>query len=592
MARMETTMTLLSGPLHRAGLVAVLGLLLVSCAASGHRSDTPAVADSGTAAAPAPGVADETAALPAQELTDDMMYDILLAEIAGQRGELQASVAHYLRAAEEANDPRVAERAVQIASFAKQYDLALHAARRWVALDPDNIEAHKTLTVLALETGDTDAVITQVDYLLSVTDNPEEGFQMATAILARDSDRQAGLAAMQQLVTRHPESPYAWMALSRIAVLAEELEQALDAVNKALVLEENLPAAVILKAQILVRLERNAEATRMLEQAVRVHPGDTNLHFAYGRMLLDAEDLEGARKQFARVVKLEPDNADGLYSLALLELETKRFASGEKHLKQLLELDQRVDNAYYYLGYAALEQGNDDAALEWYGKVESGDYWSQAQLRSAEILVRRGDIEAMQNQMSVLRQKNPQQTVEFYLLEGQVLSDAGHHAAAVNVYDTALAASPDNEDLLYARALAAEKLGQLEAAEADMRRILAKDPENVRTLNALGYTLADRTDRYQEALSYISRAYARKPDDPAIIDSMGWVHFRLGKLDEARQYLQQAWDMTGDSEIGAHLGEVLWTQGEQAAARAIWNTSLESNPDNPVLLETIKRLDP
>jgi tetratricopeptide (TPR) repeat protein len=589
---METTMTLLSGPLQRAGLVAVLGMLLVSCAASGHRSDTPAMADSGTAAAPAPGVADETAALPAQELTDDMMYDILLAEIAGQRGELQASVAHYLRAAEEANDPRVAERAVQIASFAKQYDLALHAARRWVALDPDNIEAHKSLTVLALETGDTDAVITQVDYLLSVTDNPEEGFQMATAILARDSDRQAGLAAMQQLVTRHPESPYAWMALSRIAVLAEELEQALDAVNKALVLEENLPAAVILKAQILVRLERNAEATRMLEQAVRVHPGDTNLHFAYGRMLLDAEDLEGARKQFARVVKLEPDNADGLYSLALLELETKRFASGEKHLKQLIELDQRVENAYYYLGYAALEQGNDDAALEWYGKVESGDYWSQAQLRSAEILVRRGDIEAMQNQMRVLRQKNPQQAVEFYLLEGQVLSDAGHHAAAVNVYDTALAASPDNEDLLYARALAAEKLGQLEAAEADMRRILAKDPENVRTLNALGYTLADRTDRYQEALSYISRAYARKPDDPAIIDSMGWVHFRLGKLDEARQYLQQAWDMTRDSEIGAHLGEVLWVQGEQAAARAIWNTARESSPDNPVLLETIRRLDP
>ena len=592
MARMETTMTLLSGPLQRAGLVAVLGMLLVSCAASGHRSDTPAMADSGTAAAPEPGVADETAALPAQELTDDMMYDILLAEIAGQRGELQASVTHYLRAAEEANDPRVAERAVQIASFAKQYDLALHAARRWVALDPDNIEAHKSLTVLALETGDTDAVITQVDYLLSVTDNPEEGFQMATAILARDSDRQAGLAAMQQLVTRHPESPYAWMALSRIAVLAEELEQALDAVNKALVLEENLPAAVILKAQILVRLERNAEATRMLEQAVRVHPGDTNLHFAYGRMLLDAEDLEGARKQFARVVKLEPDNADGLYSLALLELETKRFASGEKHLKQLIELDQRVENAYYYLGYAALEQGNDDAALEWYGKVESGDYWSQAQLRSAEILVRRGDIEAMQNQMRVLRQKNPQQAVEFYLLEGQVLSDAGHHAAAVNVYDTALAASPDNEDLLYARALAAEKLGQLEAAEADMRRILAKDPENVRTLNALGYTLADRTDRYQEALSYISRAYARKPDDPAIIDSMGWVHFRLGKLDEARQYLQQAWDMTRDSEIGAHLGEVLWVQGEQAAARAIWNTARESSPDNPVLLETIRRLDP
>ena len=590
MAGMDITMTLLSGPLRRAGLVGVLSLLLISCAASGDRSRAPAVKDAGSA--PGPVVANETATLPVQELTDDMMYDILLAEIAGQRGELDASVTHYLRAATEANDPRVAERAVQIASFAKRYDLALRAARRWVALDPDNVDARKTLTVLALETGDMEAVITQVDYLLSTTDSPEEGYHMATAILARDSDPQSALATMQQLVTRHPESPYAWMALSRIAVVAEELDQALEAVDKALVLEENLPAAVILKAQILVRLERNAEATRLLAQTISVHPKDTNLHFAYGRMLLDAEDLEGARKQFAQVVKLEPENADGLYSLALLELETKRFRAGEKHLKQLIELDQRVENAYYYLGYAALEQGNDDAALEWYSKVESGDYWSQAQLRSAEILVRRGDIEAMQNQMRMLRQKNPQQALEFYLLEGQVLSDAGHHAAAVNVYDTALAASPDNEDLLYARALAAEKLGQLEAAEADMRRILANDPENVRTLNALGYTLADRTDRYQEALSYISRAYAQKPDDPAIIDSMGWVHFRLGKLDEARQYLQQAWDMTRDSEIGAHLGEVLWTQGEHAAARAIWNTSRESSPDNPVLLETIKRLDP
>lgn len=580
---------LITGPLQRAGLVAVLAMLLISCAASGDRSHAPA-ADTATVAAPES--VDEAAALPRQDLTDDMMYDILLAEIAGQRGELEASVAHYLRAATEANDPRVAERAVQIASFSKQYDLALRAARRWVELDPGNIDAHKTLTVLALETGDMEAVVTQVDYLLSVTDSPEDGYHMATAILARDNDKQAALVAMQQLVSRHPESPYAWMALSRIAVVAEDLEQALGAVDKALMLEENLPAAVILKAQILVRLERNTEAMHLLDRAVTVHPGDTSLRFAYGRMLLDAEDLEGARKQFARVVKLEPDNADGLYSLALLELETKRFSSGEKHLKRLIELDERVENAYYYLGYAALEQGNDDAALEWYGKVESGDYWSQAQLRSAEIRVRRGDVGAMQDQMRLLRQKNPEQAVEFYLLEGQVLSDAGHHTAAVDVYNAALADSPDNGDLLYARALAAEKLGRIDAAEADMRRILASDPDNVRTLNALGYTLADRTDRYQEALTYISRAHAMKPDDPAIIDSMGWVQYRLGNVDEARKYLQQAWELTRDSEIGAHLGEVLWSQGQQTEARAIWKAARELDPDNAVLLETINRLDP
>lgn len=589
MARMDN-MTLLTGRLRCTALVAVLGVLLVSCAVSGNHNSEPVVANDKPVASTT--VNGESEDLPVQDLTDDMMYDILLAEIAGQRGELEASVTHYLRAATEANDPRVAERAVQIASFAKQYDLALRAARRWVALDPDNVDARKTLTVLALETDDMEEVITQVDYLLSHTDSPEEGYHMATAILARDTDTKAALAAMQELVSRHPESPYAWMALSRIAVVAEELEQALEAVDKALQLENNLPAAVILKAQILVRLERNEEATRLLAQAVSKHPEDTKLHFAYGRMLLDAEDLEGARVQFAEVVRLEPENADGLYSLALLELETKRFRAGEKHLKQLIELDERVENAYYYLGYAALEQGKDDEALTWYGKVESGDYWSQAQLRIAEILVRQGDIKTMQNKLRVLRQKNPEQAVAFYLLEGQVLSDAGHHSAAAEVYDTALAASPDNEDLLYARALAFEKLGRLEAAEADMRRILAGDPDNVRTLNALGYTLADRTDRYQEALDYITQAYAKKPDDPAIIDSMGWVQYRLGNLEEARRYLQQAWDMTKDSEIGAHLGEVLWMQGDRDAARAIWKISRENTPDNPVLLETVKRLDP
>ena len=590
MARMDNTMILLTGRLRCTVLVAVLGMLLVSCTVSGNRNNAQVVADDNPVATPA--VASESADLPVQDLTDDMMYDILLAEIAGQRGELEASVTHYLRAATEANDPRVAERAVQIASYAKQYDLALRAARRWVALDPENVDARKTLTVLALETDNMDEVITQVDYLLSHTDSPEDGYHMATAILARDTDTKAALAAMQELVTRHQESPYAWMALSRIAVVAEELDQALQAVDKALQLENNLPAAVILKAQILVRLERNEEATRLLAQAVSKHPADTKLHFAYGRMLLDAEDLEGARKQFAEVVRLEPENADGLYSLALLELETERFRAGEKHLKQLIELDERVENAYYYLGYAALEQGKDDEALEWYGKVESGDYWSQAQLRIAEILVRRGDIEIMQNKLRVLRQKNPEQAVAFYLLEGQVLSDAGHHSAAAEVYDTALVASPDNEDLLYARALAAEKLGRIDAAEADMRRILAGDPENVRTLNALGYTLADRTDRYEEALDYITRAYAKKPDDPAIIDSMGWVQYRLGNLEAARNYLQQAWDMTQDSEIGAHLGEVLWVQGDRDAARAVWKISRENTPDNPVLLETVKRLDP
>jgi tetratricopeptide (TPR) repeat protein len=578
---------------RRCGLVLLMTGSLISCAVvSGDRSAMQDGAEGQplpqtTSAGPA-----EQAPLPEQQLTDDLMFDILLAEIASQRGALDVSVPHYLQAAENARDPRVAQRAVQIASHAKQYNIAEQAARRWVELAPDDIEAHKALTVLALHIGDTEEAIVQLDYMISISDDPDESYRMATALLARDTDKDHAVVAMEKLVAHHPENAHAWMALSRMAVNADNLEKGLDAVSKALDLSPNLPGAMILQAQILVRLDRKKEATQVLEAAVSKHPDNTMLHFAFGRMLLDGDDLAGARKQFGRVVELDPENAEGLYSLALLELETKQYKAGEKHLQQLLQLRPDEQNAYYYLGYSALEQGDDAAALGWYNKIEGGDYWSQAQLRVAEILVRQGSVDAMHDHMRQLRQKNTEQSVTFYLIEGQVLTDAGMQEAAFDLYGAALEDSPDNEELLYAHSLAAEKLGKLEIAERDMRRILKNDPDNTRTLNALGYTLADRTNRYEEALTYINQAYAQEPNDPSIIDSLGWVHFRLGNLDEARRLLQQAWDMTGNSEIGAHLGEVIWAQGDHEGARKIWEASLESEPDNAMLLKVIDRHNP
>ena len=565
---------------------------LLSCAVSGDKNQSHAVAAIENDRPPAAGVEVAQNTRPQQTLTDDLMFDILLAEIAGQRGEMGTSVPHYLQAALIAQDPRVAERAVQIASYAKQYQAAERAARRWVELAPDSVEARKALIALALHNGDRDEVIAQLDYLLTISDDPEAGYSLATTILAHEDDKDVALDAMQKLVAHNPDSPYAWMALSRVAVAAEQLDKALQAVNKALTASPDLAAAILLKAQILVRMERRDEARLLLADAVARHPESTNLHFAYGRMLLDAEDLEGSRAQFAKVVKLEPNNPDGLYSLALLELETGQYKAGEKHLLQLIEIDEGVQNAYYYLGYAKLKQNDDDAALVWYGKVESGDYWSQAQLRIAEILVRQGNVADMQNHMQILRQKDPAQSVTYYLLEGQVLTDAQLDEEAFELYGKALQASPDNIDLLYAHSLAAEQLGKLEIAERDMRHILELEPDNVRTLNALGYTLADQTTRYEEALGYINRAYAQEPNDPAIIDSLGWVQYRLGNLDEARSHLQRAWDMTQDSEIGAHLGEVMWVQGDRDSARKIWKASRQTSPDNPVLLEVINRYSP
>ena len=587
------------GPLFKAGLSLWLGWILAGCATSGGMTGTVP----GEGGAPAAGTPPADEAQPAdaaenasgeavQPLSQQMLFDVLLAEIAGQRGRLDISVPHYLQAALVSRDPRVAERAIQIATFAKNYPAALRAARHWVELEPDNLDARKIVAALALQTGDLDEVVTQLDYLISHSESKQQGFAIATAILSRHGDGQQSLQAMEELAARHPGSADGQLAIGRLAAVKGQLDRAMTAADAALALEPGMQRAQILKAQVLIRQERKAEALEVLKQAVEDSPEHAELHFAYGRLLLDAGDLEGAKEQFRSVVKLAPDNTDALFSLALLELETREFRAAEKHLLQMLETGEKQQTVHYYLGYAAQEQGKDNAAVKWYGKVTSGEYWTKAQLRMSKILVQQGRLDEVRENMQRLRRNDPDSAVEVYLIEGQILSDLTLYNEAWQLYDQALATHSDNEDLLYSRALTAEKIDRIDLAEQDMRRILELDPDNVRAMNALGYTLADRTDRYDEAFRYIQQAFDLKPDDPAIIDSMGWVHYRLGRLEEARNYLQQAWDMTGDGEIGAHLGEVMWMQGDQDEARRIWAESRENAPDNPVLQKVLDRFMP
>ncbi len=224
-------MTVLDSRIYRLGLMLIVLGTVVSCAVQGYKPDGAAV--EAQQAEPAGHESVDTG-VRTQSLSKELMFDILLAEIAGQRGAMDVSAPHYLQAAEEADDPRVAERAVQIAMYAKNFKIAKRAARRWVELEPNNLEAHKLLTALALRTGDMNEVTTQMGYLLSITDNPKDGYRLATAIMARNSDKQAALTAMQELAARDPYSPYAQLALSRTAILAGQLEQALEAVERAL----------------------------------------------------------------------------------------------------------------------------------------------------------------------------------------------------------------------------------------------------------------------------------------------------------------------------------------------------------------------
>jgi len=534
---------------------------------------------------------------PAQQkkepLSARLLYQVLLGEIAGQRGVMDVSAASYLEAALHSTDPRVAERALKISVVGKQQDLALQAARRWVQLAPDNLEARQALAALALRTGNEQEALEQFEYLVEQGRDEEGGpYHSMLVLLAREPDKQRALEVMERLTALHPGDPEVYFAYARLAVHSEDWSLADRQVAQALRLRPDWTEALILQAQIGLKQDQGELARQRMQTALQRNPDDVELRMAYARLLVDLEQFEAARAEYARLLKQRPDDGQIVYSLALLALEAGQLNEASDFFERLIELDFQTQQAYYYLGAIAEDQKQNQRAIDWYQRITGGDHWIEVQIRIARLEALDGEVAAAQERLSKLRMAQPEQAQRLFLVEGEILSQIDRHDDAYKLYSVYLESQPDDAEILYARALVAERLDRLQQAEADFRAVLKQDPDNARTLNALGYTLADRTERYDEALALIEKALAQTPDDPAVIDSMGWVLFRLGRLQEARDHLQRAYDLTGDGEIAAHLGEVLWVMGDRQAARALWEKARETSPDNRVLQDTLRRFAP
>lgn len=554
-----------------------------------HSDASVPAAESATVEAPTQP--SPSAAEPKQyaDLTGDMLFDILVGEIAGQRNRLDVSVEYYLQAAEASEDPRVAERALRISVFAKDEESALAAARRWAELDPDSLEARQSLAVLALRAGIEDEALEQLEKIVTDLGPGDQAFKTVTGLLARDEDRKAALQLMQRLTDRYPDLPDAQLALSRLAQHAGEPEIGMTAIERALALRPDWPEAIIQRARLRVQAGDKDQALAELSAAVEDQPEEVSLRLTYARLLLEQHDFTAARKQFEYVVKHNPEHADALYSLGLLTLESEEYATAGKYFKRLLGLGEHEQEARYYLGRIAEDQDAAKTAIEWYDRVREGEYLIDAQIRSARLRAQQGNLGEARQQLHGMRVRHPQFAVQLYVVEGELLVNAGEKQQAMDLYNSVLKEMPDNPDLLYSRALLAEEMDDLKMAERDLRRVVELEPDNAHALNALGYTLADRTDRYSEALIYIEKALSMAPEEPAILDSMGWVKYRLGDLQEAEQYLRKALELNQDGEIAAHLGEVLWQQGKHDEAREVWNAALERGSDNPVLEQTMQR---
>ncbi|MDY6992115.1 MAG: tetratricopeptide repeat protein [Pseudomonadota bacterium] len=312
----------------------------------------------------------------------------------------------------------------------------------------------------------------------------------------------------------------------------------------------------------------------------------------YARMLANAQQFTQAIEQFQWLLPNYPDKADILYALGILSLQTEQLKTAKEYFKKLVHSEERLNTAYYYLGQIAETEDNLAQALSWYQKVDDGSNYLNAQARIALILVEQGQLDKALRHLHMVPVDNDEEALILTQFEAELLIEKQYYKRAMAVYNRALADEPDNVELLYMRALLAEKMGAITQLEQDLRRVLALEPDNVQALNALGYTLADHTQRYQEAYELIKQALSLRPNDYYILDSMGWVLYRMGHYAQAIKYLQKALEQQFDPEVSAHLGEILWNSGDREAAEAIWNKALEAFPDNPKLLEVIQRFLP
>ncbi len=565
-------------------VVAVTG-----CAVSPLQTATPKAPVSDTATPPAAAAVD---AVEAQgEVPPEVLFQLLVADIAAQRGQLGIAVANYRAAAKSTRDPRLAERAARVALYAKALKPALESASLWAELAPEDPDAHRMLGALLLNQGRVAEAEAQFDIYLRLSEGqPNHGFQQIANQLAREQDRDAAMAVVENLLASRQDDPNAWLAHAWLAMRQGKLDMALASVDKAEALKPGWRQAVVLRARVMGLQGHKQEAVDYLAGELEGElSDDPDVRITYARLLTELERLDAALKVFNALAEEYPNNVEVRYAAGVLSLQLNKLDAARDHLKAVLALGRRMLEANYYLGRVYERQGDKEQALAHYLAVRHGEYYLNAQARAASLMADAGRLEDARKLLHSLRVYSDEDRRRLYLIEGELLRQAGQNQAAFDFFSEKLQELPDDTALLYARALVAERLDRLGQAEQDLRAILAREPDNVQALNALGYTLADRTDRYEEALGYIQRALAMAPEDPAIIDSMGWVQYRLGHLEKARDYLRKALSLANDPEIAAHLGEVLWKLNDRQGAIEIWESYLKQFPEHDGLRKVVKQ---
>jgi tetratricopeptide (TPR) repeat protein len=521
-----------------------------------------------------------------------VQYHVMAGELAAARGEPGLAATEFAAVLDLVEDVELARRATGLAVVARDEALSLKLARRWLELEPGSADPREVIAGLSLRSGDLSGTLEQAGALVrGHPAGPGEGFLHVAQILMQVGPDQAdaALAVMNQLVAEWPQTAGAHHALGVVALQFERLDVAEKAIEVANRLEPGNRDHELLQIGIWVSQGEIGRADARIDELAAADAKPAELRLGYARLLLEKNRRDAARRQLDATLKLDPLNYDAHYALGVMLFNEGDFDDAAEHLRTALA-GPRSQDAALQLGRVTEALGRPQEALEYYTRVRHGPAAVEAALRSAAVLARIGRIDEASLLLDELRDRFPQLATRLDLAEGEMLIESGDARAALELYGRALADQGDNLDLLYGRSLAHERLGDVAGAERDLRQILARDPDDARALNALGYMLTVHSDRLDEAEALIGRALEIEPDDAAIIDSMGWLHFKRGRNDQALALLTSAYARFPDPEVAAHLGEVLWVMGKRDEAEAVWDKALRIDPEHPVVLEARKRL--
>lgn len=533
------------------------------------------------------------AALPKQELSEEVLYEFVMLELASQRGHTEMASQVALDLAKKTRDPRIASRAAQLAFESRQMDRALEAFRLWQELEPTSLLSKRMLISMLLSGGKLDEARPLLVSLLA-TDKGNAGhiFMQINPMLTPYPDKLSVLSLVRELAVPYPQVAEAHWVVAQAALAKGELILALAEVQKARELRPDWDAALVLEAQVLMRSKPDT-ALDNVSRYLAKNPGAREVRLFYARALLEQKQYAQSREQFRQILAGGEDNTEIALAVALISVQMNELDEAEGQLKQLLAKGGRHQGAVnFYLGQLSEAKQRDGEALAYYQQVAEGENLYSAQLRAVFLLNKAGKLDAARAQVHKIQSANNQQRGQLVLIEAQLLEEAGQYVAKYQVLTQGLEKLPNHPELLYDAAMTAEKLGRLDIFEQQLRKLIQIRPDSAQAYNALGYGFLEHNMRLEEALQLVQKANQLAPDDPAILDSVGWGYFRAGKLTESLSYLRRAFAANPDPEIAAHLGEVLWTNGEKSEADKVLRDSLAAHPGNAVLQAVIKRLMP